>query len=119
MRRVLTTLICACTLVIAGCASLTTAQQEHGGIRYSFPRDLKSARVEKARDGGLMYDSPQLTVDCRNGQLTVNGVNCGPVKEHDHVEVTDLGTVLVNGQRRADSSTGAQPNRKRIEHTVK
>lgn len=111
-----------CLMLAAGCTSMNstlTRREDHGGIRYSFPRSALNSRVEKSRDGGLMYDSPELTVDARNGQLLVNGVDCGPLREKDHVEVTDLNTVLVNGQRRGDSSTGATQNRQRVQHTVR
>lgn len=113
-----------CTLVLglmllwnSSCQSLPsiTWRQSHGGIKYSIDRDIRANRIEKGKDGSLMYDSPELTVVCEAGKLTINGIPAGDVKKGDHVEITDLGTVLVNGQRRGDVMTGYHQNKKRIQ----
>ena len=66
-----------------------------------------------------MYDSPELTVLCEQQRLMINGQDCGAVELGDNVEITDLGTVLVNGKRRGDTLTGKQKVTERIEHTVR
>lgn len=108
--------IVGCCLALPACASLTG--QSHGGIRYSIQPDKRSHRVEKGKDGRLMYDSPELTVIVDRGQMTINGQPGGPVNTGDHVEITDLGTVLVNGERRGDTTTGRQ-RPERIEYQVR
>lgn len=101
-------------LAFSSCSSLGV-QQTHGGVKYTIKPDSRSHRVEKGKDGSLMYDSPELTVQCTDGRLVINGEPAGTVKKGDHVEITDLGTVLVNGQRRGDTMTGYAKNKERIQ----
>jgi len=100
-----------------GCTSLRSPYQVHGGIRYTLHEDSRFSRVEKGKNGSLMYDSPELTMSCENGRLRINGVDAGPVKTGDHVEVTEMQTVLVNGERRGDMTTGAELNRQRLQQS--
>ncbi|WP_437228485.1 hypothetical protein SH661x_000933 [Planctomicrobium sp. SH661] len=116
-----------CTYLAAGllvlgaasaCTSLSkTAYQTHGGIKYTLHEDTRFSRVEKGKNGSLMYDSPELTMSCENGRLVVNGVHVGNVNPGDHVEVTDTQMVLVNGQPRGDMTTGSELNRQRIKQS--
>lgn len=101
-------------LAISSCSPLGF-KQTHGGVKYTIQPDTRSHRVEKGKDGSLMYDSPELTVQCTGGQLVINGEPAGDVKKGDHVEITNLGTVLVNGQRRGDTMTGYAKNKQRIQ----
>lgn len=114
MRLVALLFTGAVTLV----SSCTSSVMTHGGVRYSIKPDTRLHRIEKGANGRLMYDSPELTVLVDGGRLVINGTDCGAVAEKDHVEITDLGTVLVNGQRRGDSLTGTHGNVDRKEHVV-
>ncbi|TWT49923.1 hypothetical protein KOR42_37410 [Thalassoglobus neptunius] len=96
-----------------GCNALTWNGTHHG-IRYSIHRDLRNHSIVKGKDGSLMYDSPELVVLSENGKLMINGVESGEVSEGDLVKITDLGTVLVNGQRRGDKLTGHAELQKRL-----
>ncbi|SFJ67473.1 hypothetical protein [Planctomicrobium piriforme] len=108
-----------CLLAAAySCSSTMTARhQTHGGIRYTIAPDERFNRVEKGKNGSLMYDSPELTVVCENGQLKINGVPCGQVNKGDHVEITDVFTVMVNGQQRGDNFTGSTQNKQRLQQS--
>ncbi|WP_437188063.1 hypothetical protein SH668x_001492 [Planctomicrobium sp. SH668] len=99
------------------CAAFRAPYQTHGGVRYTLYEDNRFSKVEKGKDGRLMYDSPELTMSTENGRIYVNGVDCGPVKPGDHVEVTDTQMVLVNKERRGDITTGAAENRERIKQS--
>lgn len=110
--------------LVASCSSLkssarvgSSAEQTHGGIKYSLHQDTRFVRVDKGKNGSLSYDSPELSMTCENGRLVVNGVFCGPVKPGDHVEVTETQMVLVNGERRGDITTGSEINRQRIQQS--
>jgi len=105
--------LCSC----ATTGATTVGQQVHGGIKYTLYKDSRFSRVEKGKDGSLMYDSPELTVSCTQGRLNVNGVNVGMVKSGDHVEVTEYQTVLVNGQIVADNTTGSAANQQRLQQS--
>lgn len=94
------------------CRSVWTST--HGGVKYSIHGDQKFHRIEREKNGRLMYDSPELTVVSENGRLLINGQDSGPVNQGDHVVVSDIGTVLVNGERRGDTQTGKQENARRI-----
>jgi len=108
----------AALAVTSACKSLqTSSNQLHGGIRYTLHEDTRFSRVEKGKNGSLMYDSPELTVNCENGKLRINGVDAGTVKPGDHVEVTDTQVVLVNGEHRGDVTTGAALNRQRLQQS--
>ena len=113
----LTLVVLASLMSAPSCASLTTWQGTHAGIKYSIHKDQRDHRIERNRDGRLMYDSPELTVVSESGQLSVNGQPAGPLAKGDHVEVTSLGTVLVNGQRRGDKMTGRPEMQARIERS--
>jgi hypothetical protein len=102
---------------LSSCAALTMSQQMHGGIRYTIYPDARDHRIEKGKNGSLMYDSPELTVVSANGQLKINGIDCGPVKKGDHVEITEECTVTVNGQYRGDMTTGARENSQRLKES--
>ena len=104
--------LCACQAVPS-----MTWNETHGGIKYSIDRDLRFNRIEKGKDGSLLYDSPELTVVCQQGHLTINGVDSGSVQKGDTVQITEFGTVNVNGQRRGDQMTGAWENQKRVKQT--
>lgn len=86
----------------------------HDGIRYSIHRDNRTHAIVKGQDGSLMYDSPELVVLCEAGRLKINGEACGTVSEGDLVAITEMGTVLVNGQRRGDSLTGREQMQQRL-----
>jgi hypothetical protein len=110
--------ILAVTLVAVVAASCSSVwRRQHDGVRYTIHTDPRSHRIEREKEGRLMYDSPELTVVCENGRLVINGKDCGAVHKGDHVEVTDLGTVLVNGERRGDTQTGQRENDQRIHKT--
>lgn len=99
--------------LLPSCSSLTWTGT-HAGIRYSIHRDKRTHAIVKGKDGSLMYDSPELIVNCEMGKLIINGEECGAISEGDLVEVTELGTVLVNGQRRGDKMTGNEQMQSRI-----
>ncbi|WP_437206019.1 hypothetical protein [Planctomicrobium sp. SH664] len=110
-------LLLALTALASSCASPWRASKTnsmHGGIHYKIDPDRRNHRVEKSKDGRLMYDSPELTVICEKGRININGVDCGAVAQGDRVEITDLQTVLVNGERRGDCMTGHQANAQRL-----
>jgi len=96
------------------CASMVSARSMHGGIRYTIAPDQRKHRIEKGKNGSLMYDAPDLTVLSENGRLNINGVDCGPVKKGDHVEITDTYMVQVNGEYRGDNTTGSAENQQRL-----
>lgn len=102
-------------VVAASCSSVW--RRQHDGIRYTIHTDQRYHRIEREKEGRLMYDSPELTVVSENGRLVINGKDCGAVQKGDHVEVTDLGTVLVNGVRRGDPQTGQRENEQRVRET--
>ena len=102
-------------LLTSSCTSVMT----HGGVSYKIAPDKRPHHIEKGADGRMMYDSPELTVISENGNLTINGQPAGAVNPGDKVEITDLGTVLVNGQRRGDTMMGHQQITERIEHVVR
>jgi len=116
MIRNFTQITCLLILLGAGssCASLTTWNGTHEGVKYTIHKDQRDHRIERGKNGRLLYDSPELTVTSENGQLRVNGQLAGAVKTGDHVEVTELGTVLVNNERRGDKMTGRQEMQRRI-----
>jgi len=99
----------------ASCSSLTTWNGTHAGIRYTIHKDPRNHRIERGESGRLLYDSPELTVSTENGMLWINGHNAGNVEKGDHVEITSYGTVLVNDERRGDTSTGRDEMKKRLE----
>ncbi|QDT33456.1 hypothetical protein [Thalassoglobus polymorphus] len=101
-------------MLAPSCSSLTWTGT-HDGIRYSIHRDKRTHAIVKGEDGSLMYDSPELVVHYEAGRLIINGEECGVVSEGDHVEVTGIGTVLVNGQRRGDKLTGHAAMQKRLQ----
>lgn len=100
-------------MLTPSCSSLTWTGT-HDGIRYSIHRDKRTHAIVKGKDGSLMYDSPELVVNCEMGKLVINGQESGTISEGDLVEVTELGTVLVNGQRRGDKLTGNAEMQDRI-----
>lgn len=100
-------------MLTPSCSSLTWTGT-HDGIRYSIHRDKRTHAIVKGKDGSLMYDSPELIVNCEMGKLVINGQQCGSISDGDLVEVTELGTVLVNGQRRGDKLTGHEEMQSRI-----
>jgi hypothetical protein len=114
-------LIAVLALTMAGgltsCTALAVSQQMHGGIRYTIFPDARDHRIEKGKNGSLMYDSPELTVVSANGQLKINGIDCGTVKKGDHVEITEECMVKVNGDYRGDVTTGARENSQRIKES--
>lgn len=112
-RHLLFVLLCL-TIGASGCNSLTWTGT-HAGVRYSIQRDKHTHHIVKGKDGSLMYDSPELIVLCEAGRLVINGESCGTVSEGDLVEITDLGTVLVNGQRRGDRLTGNEKLQSRLQ----
>lgn len=111
----------ACILMlfmVTSCRSvMTSSRQTHGGIKYTIAPDERFHRVEKGKNGSLMYDSPELTVVCENGMLKINGQQAGPVQKGDHVEITDTFQVMVNGQHRGDVTTGHTENKQRIQQS--
>jgi len=110
--------LCLTGSLVLGCTTtMRSPYMTHGGIRYTLHEDTRFSRVEKGKNGSLMYDSPELTVQCENGRLHVNGVDSGPVKPGDHVEVTDTQIVLVNGEHRGDMTTGSELNRQRLQQS--
>ncbi len=118
-RGVLMRLLLAGALA-GGAVSCTAMQsgQMHGGIKYSIHPDSRLHRIEKGKDGSLMYDSPELTVNVQQGHMTINGQDAGPVKQGDHVEITELGEVKINGRHRGDVMTGYQQNKQRIQQAA-
>ncbi|MCA8999391.1 MAG: hypothetical protein KDA80_20520 [Planctomycetaceae bacterium] len=86
----------------------------HGGIKYTIQPDKRMHHVEKGKNGRLTYDSAELVVVAEDERLKINGQDCGPLSEGDHLEITDIGTVLVNGERRGDSMTNSRVNRARL-----
>lgn len=115
--RTIATAILLTPAMMFSCTSIHNSYQTHGGIHYKLHEDTRFSRVEKGKNGSLMYDSPELTMSCENGKLKVNGVDAGPVKPGDRVEVTDTQIVLVNGQPRGDVTTGSELNRQRIQQS--
>lgn len=117
ISRSVSALTLAALLCMFSCTGMRSAYQTHGGVRYTLHEDTRFSRVEKGKNGSLMYDSPELTMICEEGKLKVNGVDAGPVKPGDHVEVTDTQMVLVNGEHRGDSTSGAALNRQRLQQS--
>lgn len=117
--RVCLWVILAALSITSACKSLHQIPSNgvHGGIKYTLHEDTRFSRVEKGKNGSLMYDSPELTVQCENGKLRINGQDAGTVKAGDHVEVTDTQMVLVNGEHRGDVTTGAAQNRQRLQQS--
>lgn len=101
--------ICSCT------STSSMLRDQHGGIRYTIHPDKRFHRIEKGSNGRLIYDSPELVVTVEHHQININGKNVGPVKQGDHIEITDLGTVLVNGEHRGDVMTNYRENERRLQ----
>jgi|GEM_PF-2407164 len=115
----LTGLCCALAMAgsISSCKSMMSGMQTtqtHGGVKYTIQPDERFHRIEKGKNGSLMYDSPELTVVSENGHLQINGQNAGPIKKGDHVQITDSFQVMVNGQPRGNNMTGYHENQQRI-----
>ena len=106
--------VIAIPVTLSACNALTWTGT-HGDVRYSIHRDLRTHAIVKGQNGSLMYDSPELVVLSENGELKINGENAGTISKGDLVEITELGTVLVNGQRRGDKMTGHAKMQQRIQ----
>ncbi len=104
-------------LSAVSCRSVMETSQFHGGIKYTIAADERFHRIEKGKNGSLMYDSPDLTVLCENGRLKINGQDAGAVEKGDHVMVTDSFQVMVNGKPRGNSMTGYSENQQRIQQS--
>lgn len=102
-------------LTTCSCTATSMLRDQHGGVRYTIHPDQRFHRIEKGSNGRLIYDSPELVVTVENQQLNINGKNAGPVNKGDHVEITDLGTVTVNGEHRGDVMTNYKENARRLQ----
>lgn len=110
-RAVLWQLLCGCLLMSVSCSSVWVGT--HNGVRFTVHQDHRWSRIDNGK-GQFTYDSPELTVTAENGRLVINNEDAGELNPGDHVQITDLGTVLVNGQRRGDAFTGEEALKERL-----